>query len=73
MSEAAADTRRDDGQMREAVLRMNLTTSVSDGLATLRNWRPAQRDHVVRHVYEFAGRCQMPAGISRMTPTTTSP
>lgn len=47
-------------QMREAVLRMNLTTSVSDGLATLRNWRPAQRDHVVRHVYEFAGRCQMP-------------
>ncbi|GEM_PF-728240 len=47
-------------QVREAVLRMNLTTSVSASLGVLRNWRPKQRDHVVRQVYEFAGRYQMP-------------
>ena len=47
-------------QVREAVLQMNLTTSVSDGLAMLSNWRPKQREHVVRQVYEFAGRHQMP-------------
>lgn len=47
-------------QVREAVLQMNLTTSVSDGLAVLRNWREKQRNHVVHNVYEFAGRYQMP-------------
>src|SRR5207249_1176834 len=47
-------------QVREAVLAMNLTTSVSDGLSVLRNWRDKQRSHVVRNVYEFAGRYQMP-------------
>ena len=38
---------------------MNLTTSVADGLAVLRDWREKQRDHVVHNVYEFAGRHQM--------------
>jgi len=47
-------------QVREAVLQMNLTTSVSDALAVLRNWREKQRNHVVHNVYEFAGRYQMP-------------
>ena len=47
-------------QLREAVLKMNLTTSVGDGLAVLRNWREKQRNHVVRQVYEFAGKYQMP-------------
>lgn len=46
-------------QIREAVLKMNLTTSVSDGLAVLRNWRKGERDYVVRHVYEFAHTYQM--------------
>lgn len=47
-------------QVRESVLKMNLTTSVSEGMAVLRNWRARQRDHVVRQVYQFAGRYQMP-------------
>ncbi len=47
-------------QMREVVLQMNLTTSVGDALAVLRNWRERQRNHVVQKVYEFAGRYQMP-------------
>jgi len=47
-------------QIREAVLKMNLTTSVGDGLAVLRNWREKQRNHVVRQVYEFSGNYQMP-------------
>lgn len=47
-------------QVREAVLKIDLTTSVSDGLAVLVNWREKQRNHVVRNVYEFAGRYQMP-------------
>jgi hypothetical protein len=47
-------------QIREAILKMNLTTSVGEGLAVLRNWREKQRDHVVHNVYEFAGRHQMP-------------
>ena len=47
-------------QIREAVLKMNLTTSVSDGLSVLHNWREKQRNHVVRSVYEFAASFQMP-------------
>jgi len=38
-------------QVREAVLKMNLTTSVNEGLAVLRNWRSGQRDFVTRHLY----------------------
>jgi hypothetical protein len=45
-------------QMREAVLKMNLTTSVYEGLAALRNWRLSERDFVARHVYTFASRYQ---------------
>ena len=45
-------------QIREAVLRMNLTTSVSDGLAVLNNWRGSQRTFVVEQVYKQAGRYQ---------------
>ncbi len=47
-------------QAREAVLKKNLTTSVGEGLAVLRNWRAKQRDYVVQRVYEFGGRYQMP-------------
>lgn len=47
-------------QVREAVLKMNLTTSVSDGLSVLHNWREKQRNHVVHNVYEFAARYQIP-------------
>jgi hypothetical protein len=41
-------------QMREAILQMNITTSVGESLAILRNWRPVQRDHIVCSVYAFA-------------------
>lgn len=47
-------------QMREVVLQMNLTTSVGEALAVLRNWREKQRNHVVQNVYEFAARYQIP-------------
>jgi hypothetical protein len=40
-------------QMREAILKMNVTTSVSESLATLRNWQPRQRDAVVNSLYEI--------------------
>jgi hypothetical protein len=46
-------------QIREAVLTMNLTTSVRDGLSVLQNWRERQRNHVVQNVYAFAGKHQM--------------
>ena len=45
-------------QVREAVLRMNLTTSVGDALAVLRNWRSRQRDFVMQHVYTWGERYQ---------------
>ena len=38
-------------QLREAVLQKNLTTSVVDGLAVLRNWNEKQRTFVVKQVY----------------------
>ena len=38
-------------QIREAVLQMNLSTSVSEGLAVLRNWRPAQRDFALKELF----------------------
>ena len=38
-------------QAREAVLRMNLTTSVHEGVALLNSWRQEQRDFVMQHVY----------------------
>jgi hypothetical protein len=43
-------------QVREAALKMNLTTSVYEGLATLRNW--TERDFIIKLVYEFASRYQ---------------
>lgn len=42
--------------LREAVVRKNLTTSVSDGLAVLRNWRQEQRTFAMAALYEFGGR-----------------
>lgn len=45
-------------QVREAVLRMNLTTSVSEGLALLNSWRGERREFVVKQFYEVAGRYQ---------------
>lgn len=38
-------------QMREAVLQMNLTTSVSTSLAVLRNWRTRQQDFVLGQLF----------------------
>src|SRR5205085_890586 len=45
-------------QVREAVLRMNLTTSVSEGLAVLSNWRGNKREFVAKEVYKLAERYQ---------------
>lgn len=45
-------------QVREAVLRMNLTTSVSEGLAVLSNWRGNQREFVVEEIYKRGNRSQ---------------
>ena len=45
-------------EVREAVLKMNLTTAVSDALAVLRNWRSKQREFIVQWVYAIGGRYQ---------------
>jgi hypothetical protein len=45
-------------QLREAVLKMNLTTSVGEGLAVLRNWRQSQRELVYNHMYGLSVRYQ---------------
>ena len=47
-------------QLRDAIFKMNLTQSVFDGLAILRNWQETQRNLVVNHVYQFGGLYQMP-------------
>ena len=41
-------------QMREAILKMNLTTSVSESRAVLMNWKDVQRDYVIDFVHTFA-------------------
>ncbi len=46
-------------QVREAVLKMNLTTSVMDGQALLRNWRDRQRVYILKQVYTFGGTYQV--------------
>lgn len=45
-------------QVREAVMKMNLTISVEEGMAVLRNWRTRQREFVMQHVYTLGGRYQ---------------
>jgi hypothetical protein len=40
-------------QLREAILKRNVTTSVLEGLATLRNWKENQRRFVLNQVYAF--------------------
>ena len=64
-------------QVREAVLKKNLTTSVQEGLMVLRNWREKQRSFVVRQVYEFVGRYQRqysdPQNLATMFPRVTFP
>jgi CRISPR/Cas system-associated protein Cas10 (large subunit of type III CRISPR-Cas system) len=45
-------------QVREAVLKMNLTTSVGESLAVLRNWKQSQREFVYNHVYKLGSRYQ---------------
>src|SRR5438034_958090 len=45
-------------QVREAVLRMNLTTSVSEGLAILSSWRGDKREFVAKKFYKLAERYQ---------------
>mgnify|MGYP002402070883 CR=1 FL=1 len=47
-------------QAREAVLQMNLTTSVYEGMALLRNWRSGQRDFVTQFVRETGWHYQKP-------------
>jgi hypothetical protein len=47
-------------QAREAVLQMNLTTSVYEGMALLRNWRSRQRDFVTQYVRETGWHYQKP-------------
>ena len=47
-------------QAREAVLQMNLTTSVYEGMALLRNWRSGQRDFVTQYVRETGWHYQKP-------------
>ncbi len=47
-------------QLRAAIFKMNLTQSVFDGLALLRNWQEVQRNLIVNHVYQFGGLYQMP-------------
>jgi hypothetical protein len=38
-------------QLREAVLQLNLSTSVTESLAVLRSWKEKERDFVVKKVY----------------------
>lgn len=45
-------------QVREAVRKMNLTGSVMDGLAVLRNWRERQREFVLKQVYTLGNHYQ---------------
>jgi hypothetical protein len=47
-------------QAREAVLQMNLTTSVYEGMALLRNWHARQRDFVTQYVRETGWHYQKP-------------
>jgi hypothetical protein len=47
-------------QVRGAVLKLNLTTSVSEAMAILRNWRTKQREFVIQHVYTMGRRYQEP-------------
>ena len=64
-------------QVREAVLKKNLTTSVQEGLMVLRNWREKQRSFVVEQVYTLGGRYQMqysdPQNPATMFPRVTFP
>jgi len=46
-------------QVREAILKKNLTTSVTEGLMVLRNWREKQRNYVTKQVYSMAGQYQL--------------
>ncbi|QBD78671.1 hypothetical protein EPA93_22855 [Ktedonosporobacter rubrisoli] len=46
-------------QLREAVLKMNLTSSVYGGLALLNHWRYEQRTYVAEQVYGFANRYRL--------------
>jgi len=45
-------------QIREAVLKMNLTSSVMEGLAVLRNWRSRQREFVLDQLHTVGKRYQ---------------
>jgi hypothetical protein len=42
-------------QVREAVLKLNLTSSVTEGLGVLRNWRQKQQEFVLRPIYTLGG------------------
>ncbi len=40
-------------QMREAIMKKNLTTSLSESRAVLRNWTNAQRDYVIQAMHDL--------------------
>lgn len=42
-------------QLREAILQLNLSTSVIDSLAVLRTWKEEERNFVVKEVYQSRG------------------
>jgi hypothetical protein len=64
-------------QIREAILKKNLTTSVSEGRIVLRNWKPDQREFVVEQVFQFADRYQQqyhdPQNPASLFPRVTFP
>ena len=45
-------------QLREAILKMNLTTSLTEARALWNNWSQTQRDFVIDCLYEFANQYQ---------------
>ena len=60
-------------QMREAVLEMNLTTSVIAGIAALRNWKVGQREFIVRELYKFRRPNVVPPGATAHLGRVTFP
>jgi hypothetical protein len=45
-------------QIREAVMKLNLTTSVSDARGVLRNWQARQKETIIKHIQDFGNMYQ---------------
>lgn len=62
-------------QLRKAILKMNTTTSVSEGIAVLRNWKTKQREHIIAYHSKYGSLYQQSthdpnhplAGLPRIT------